>query len=177
LEAQCHKRKHTEVVRRCGAPPTRARGHRHERSGRRHRRHESRRQRHADAKQWPPLHHPEPRDQRDVSADQAIRRLRPQLAKVEGAALFLQAAQDINIGGRPTRTQYQYTLQDANLDELSQWSSKFFGKMKTLPELRDVATDQQTGGAALTLTIDRDQAARFGIQPQLIDNTLYDAFG
>jgi multidrug efflux pump subunit AcrB len=84
---------------------------------------------------------------------------------------------DINIGGRPTRTQYQYTLQDANLDELSQWSSKFFGKMKTLPELRDVATDQQTGGAALTLTIDRDQAARFGIQPQLIDNTLYDAFG
>jgi multidrug efflux pump subunit AcrB len=68
-------------------------------------------------------------------------------------------------------------LQDANLDELNQWSSKIFDKMKTLPELRDVATDQQTGGATLTLTIDRDQAARFGIQPQLIDDTLYDAFG
>jgi hydrophobe/amphiphile efflux-1 (HAE1) family protein len=118
-----------------------------------------------------------PRNQRDVSADEVIRRLRPQLGKVEGAALFLQAAQDINIGGRPTRTQYQYTLQDANLDELNQWSSKIFDKMKTLPELRDVATDQQTGGATLTLTIDRDQAARFGIQPQLIDDTLYDAFG
>jgi hydrophobe/amphiphile efflux-1 (HAE1) family protein len=118
-----------------------------------------------------------PRNQRDVSADQVIRRLRPQLAKVEGAALFLQAAQDINIGGRPTRTQYQYTLQDANLDELNQWSSKIFDKLKTLPELRDVATDQQTGGATLTLTIDRDQAARFGIQPQLIDDTLYDSFG
>ena len=119
----------------------------------------------------------EPRNRRDVSADQVIRRLRPQLAKVEGAALFLQVAQDINVGGRLTRTQYQYTLQDANLDELNQWSSKIFDKMKTLPELRDVASDQQAGGATLTLTIDRDQAARFGIQPQLIDDTLYDAFG
>ena len=68
-------------------------------------------------------------------------------------------------------------MQDANLDELNQWASKIFDKLKTLPELRDVATDQQTGGATLTLTIDRDQAARFGIQPQLIDDTLYDAFG
>jgi hydrophobe/amphiphile efflux-1 (HAE1) family protein len=118
-----------------------------------------------------------PRDQRDVSADQVIRRLRPQLAKVQGAALFLQVAQDINVGGRPARTQYQYTLQDANLDELDQWAPKLLAKLKTLPELRDVATDQQTGGATLTLTIDRDQAARFGIQPQLIDDTLYDAFG
>jgi multidrug efflux pump subunit AcrB len=118
-----------------------------------------------------------PRNQRDVSADEVIRRLRPQLAKVEGAALFLQVAQDINVGGRLARTQYQYTLQDANLDELSQWSSKIFDKLKTLPELRDVATDQQTGGASLTMTIDRDRAARFGIQPQLIDDTLYDAFG
>ena len=68
-------------------------------------------------------------------------------------------------------------MQDANLDELNQWSSKIFDKLKTIPELRDVATDQQTGGATLTLTIDRDQAARFGIQPQLIDDTLYDSFG
>jgi hypothetical protein len=74
-----------------------------------------------------------------------------------------------NIGGRPTRAQYQYTLQDANLDELNQWSLKIFDKLKTIPELRDVASDQQTGGATLTLTIDRDRAARFGIQPQLID--------
>jgi hydrophobe/amphiphile efflux-1 (HAE1) family protein len=118
-----------------------------------------------------------PRDQRDVSADEVIRRLRPKLAKVEGAALFLQVAQDINVGGRPARTQYQYTLQDADLDELDEWAPKLFAKLKTLPELRDVATDQQTGGATLTLTIDRDQAARFGIQPQLIDDTLYDAFG
>ena len=84
---------------------------------------------------------------------------------------------EFNIGGRPTRAQYQYTLQDANLDELNQWSSKIFDKLKTIPELRDVATDQQTGGTTLTLTIDRDQAARFGIQPQLIDDTLYDSFG
>jgi len=118
-----------------------------------------------------------PRNQRDVSADEVIRRLRPQLDKVEGAALFLQVAQDINVGARLARTQYQYTLQDANLDELSQWALKIFDKLSALPELRGVATDQQTGGAALTLTIDRDQAARFGIQPQLIDDTLYDAFG
>ena len=86
-------------------------------------------------------------------------------------------AQDINVGGRLARTQYQYTLLDANLDELDTWAPKILAKMKTLPELRDVASDQQTGGATLTLTIDRDQAARFGIQPALIDNTLYDAYG
>ena len=118
-----------------------------------------------------------PRDERSASAMQVIDRLRPQLVKVQGAALFLQPAQDINIGGRPTRTLYQYTLQDADLNELNQWAPKIFGKLKTLPELADVATDQQTGGDTLTLTIDRDAAARFGIQPQLIDDTLYDAFG
>ena len=96
---------------------------------------------------------------------------------VEGAALFLQPAQDINVGGRLSRTLFQYTLQDADLDELNQWAPKVFDKLKTLPELTGVATDQQTGGTTLTLTIDRDQAARFGIQPQLIDDTLYDAFG
>ncbi len=118
-----------------------------------------------------------PREERNASASQIINRLRPQLAQVEGAALFLQPAQDINVGGRPTRTLYQYTLQDADVAELNQWAPKIYAKLKTLPELRDVATDQQTGGATLTLTIDRDQAARFGIQPQLIDDTLYDAFG
>ena len=118
-----------------------------------------------------------PRDQRTASATQIIDRLRPQLAQVEGAALFLQPAQDINVGGRLTRTLFQYTLQDADLAELNQWAPKIYAKLKTLPELTDVATDQQTGGATLTLTIDRDQASRFGIQPQQIDDTLYDAFG
>ena len=118
-----------------------------------------------------------PRDQRSASASQIINRLRPQLAQVQDAALFLQPAQDINVGGRPTRTLYQYTLQDADVGELNQWSPKIYAKLKTLPELRDVATDQQTGGATLTLEIDRDQASRFGIQPQLIDDTLNDAFG
>jgi multidrug efflux pump subunit AcrB len=118
-----------------------------------------------------------PREERTASAAQIIDRLRPRLAQVQGAALFLQPAQDINIGGRPTRTLYQFTLQDPNLDELNNWAPKLFAKLKLLPELRDVATDQQTGGNTLTLTIDRDQASRFGIQPQLIDDTLYDAFG
>jgi HAE1 family hydrophobic/amphiphilic exporter-1/multidrug efflux pump len=118
-----------------------------------------------------------PRDQRNASADQIINRLRPKLAKVEGVALFLQASQDINVGGRLSRTQYQYTLQDANLDELDQWAPRLLAKLKSLPELQDVATDQQTSATSVTMTIDRDTAARFGIQPQLIDDTLYDAFG
>jgi hydrophobe/amphiphile efflux-1 (HAE1) family protein len=118
-----------------------------------------------------------PRAERDASADQVIRRLQPQLARIEGTALFMQVSQDLNVGGRLARTQYQFTLQDANLDELNEWAPKLLAKLKALPELRDVATDQQTAGGALTLTIDRDQAARFGIQPQLIDNILYDAFG
>jgi hydrophobe/amphiphile efflux-1 (HAE1) family protein len=118
-----------------------------------------------------------PRDQRNASASQIIDRLRPQLAKVEGAALFLQPAQDINVGGRASRTLYQYTLQDPDLAELNQWAPKIYAKLKTLPQLTDVATDQQTAGATLTLTIDRDQASRFGIQPQEIDDTLSDAFG
>jgi HAE1 family hydrophobic/amphiphilic exporter-1 len=118
-----------------------------------------------------------PRDERTASAQQIIARLRPKLEKVEGARLFMQAAQDVRLGGRPTRTQFEYTLQDANLNELNEWAPKILNKMKTLPELRDVATDQQTQGTTLTLTIDRDAASRYGIQPQLIDDTLYDAFG
>jgi hydrophobe/amphiphile efflux-1 (HAE1) family protein len=118
-----------------------------------------------------------PRDQRSSSADQVIARLRPQLAKIQGISLFMQAAQDLNVGGRLSRTQYQYTLQDADIDELNSWAPKIVAKLKTLPQLRDVATDQQTEGGTLSLTIDRDQAARFGIQPALIDQTLNDAFG
>jgi hydrophobic/amphiphilic exporter-1 (mainly G- bacteria), HAE1 family len=118
-----------------------------------------------------------PRDQRSASADQIIARLRPQIAQVEGATLFLQAAQDLNVGGRLARTQYQYTVQDANIDELNEWAPKLLDSMKSLPQLRDVATDQQANSTSLSMTIDRDQAARFGIQPSLIDATLDDAFG
>jgi multidrug efflux pump subunit AcrB len=118
-----------------------------------------------------------PREQRKSSADEVIARLRPKLAQVKGAALFLQAAQDLNVGGRTTRTQYQYTLQDSDLDELNEWAPRILAEMQKLPLLRDVATDQQTNGSMLSLTIDRDEAARFGIQPAVIDNTLYDAFG
>jgi HAE1 family hydrophobic/amphiphilic exporter-1 len=118
-----------------------------------------------------------PRNQRDVNAQQIIARLRPKLDKVEGARLYMQAAQDVRLGGRPTRTQFEYTLQDANLDELNEWAPKLLTKMQTLPELRDVATDQQSQGTTLQLNINRDTASRYGIQPQLIDDTLYDAFG
>jgi hydrophobic/amphiphilic exporter-1 (mainly G- bacteria), HAE1 family len=118
-----------------------------------------------------------PKRERDASAGQVIARLRPKLEKVEGARLFLQASQDVNIGGRLSRTQFQYTLQDANIDELNEWAPKVLERLKKIPELRDVASDQQMSGTALTLTIDRDQASRYGLTPQLIDDTLYDAFG
>ena len=118
-----------------------------------------------------------PLGERTASATQIIHRLEPKLASVEGASLFLQPAQDIRVGGRPSRSLFQYTLQDADLNELNQWAPKILAKLKTLPQLTEVASDQQTGGTTLTVTIDRDQAARFGIQPQLIDDTLYDAFG
>jgi len=118
-----------------------------------------------------------PRDERTANAQQIIARLRPKLEPVEGARLFMQAAQDVRLGGRPTRTQFEYTLQDANLDELNEWAPKILAKMQTLPQLRDVATDQQSLGTTLQLNINRDTASRYGIQPQLIDDTLYDAFG
>ena len=89
----------------------------------------------------------------------------------------MQAAQDVRLGGRPTRTQFEFTLQDADLAELNDWAPKILAKMATLPELRDVATDQQTQGTTVQLKINRDTASRYGIQPQLIDDTLYDAFG
>jgi HAE1 family hydrophobic/amphiphilic exporter-1 len=118
-----------------------------------------------------------PRNERKANAQQVISRLRPKLERVEGARLYMQAAQDVRLGGRPTRTQFEFTLQDANLTELNEWAPKILAKMQTLPELRDVATDQQATGTTLTLTINRDTASRYGIQPQLIDDTLYDAFG
>ena len=118
-----------------------------------------------------------PFEQRHASAQQVIERLRPKFAKVEGATLTLQAGQDVRVGGRLSKAEYQYTLQDVDASELYSWSPRIFEKLRTLPELRDVATDQQNGGTTAVVTIDRDAAARFGIQPQVIDDTLYDALG
>ena len=119
-----------------------------------------------------------PRDERTATATQIIDRLRPQLAKVEGVNLFLQPSQDITVGGRISRGQYQYTLQDADLDELNTWAPKMLAKLKTLPELADVSTrPAEQRAAARRSRINRDAAARFGIQPQVIDDTLNDAFG
>src|SRR6185437_12785132 len=111
------------------------------------------------------------------SAQDYIARLRPKFAKVQGGQAFLQASQDIRVGGRLSKTEFQYTLQDSDLEELFLWAPKVLAKLQSLPMLRDVTTDQQVGGMTSTLVIDRDQAARFGVQPQAIDDTLYDAFG
>ena len=118
-----------------------------------------------------------PRSERTATADEIINRLRPKLAKVPGATLFMQAAQDLNVGGRTSRTQYQYTLQDSDINELNEWAPKLLAVLQKLPQLRDVASDQQTSSGMLALEIDRDQAARFGIQPAAVDQALYDAFG
>jgi multidrug efflux pump subunit AcrB len=118
-----------------------------------------------------------PKQHRKQTADQVIGELRPKLAQVPGINLFLQSVQDVRMGGRSARTQYQYTLQDANLDELNQWAPRMLEKLKTVPELRDVASDQQTQALQLVVDVDRDTASRLGISPQMVDNTLYDAFG
>jgi hydrophobic/amphiphilic exporter-1 (mainly G- bacteria), HAE1 family len=118
-----------------------------------------------------------PRNERKDNADQVISRLRKEISTVQGATLFMQSAQDVNVGGRTSRTQYQYTLQDADLDELSQWAPKMLAAMRKLPELADVATDQQTNSTQLKVDIDRDAASRFGIPISAIDQTLDDAFG
>ncbi len=117
------------------------------------------------------------RDDREASAAEIINRLRPKLAKIPGVRLFLQPAQDITVGGRIARGQFQYVLQDPDLHELNVWAPRLIAKMKTLPELADVAADAQNAAPLLSITINRDAAARFGIQPQLIDDTLNDAFG
>jgi HAE1 family hydrophobic/amphiphilic exporter-1 len=118
-----------------------------------------------------------PRDQRKLTATQVIDRLRPQVAKVEGTNLFLQATQDITVGGRASRASFQYTLQDPDIPELIEWSQKLLQKLRTLRELADVSTDLLANAPRLKVTINRDQAARFGITPQAIDDTLDDAYG
>jgi HAE1 family hydrophobic/amphiphilic exporter-1 len=114
---------------------------------------------------------------RTATADDIIARLRPKLAKIQGANLFLQAGQDIRVGGRQSRTQYQYTITDSNLDELNEWAPKVLAKFQQLPQLRDLATDLQNAAATATLTIDRDRASSLGISPAVIDSTIYDAIG
>jgi multidrug efflux pump len=118
-----------------------------------------------------------PLSARKLSASDVIRRLQSSLQNVQGISLFMQPVQNITVDDRVSRTQYQYTLEDPDVDELSDWSNRFVAKLKTLPQLEDVATDQQPGGLAVSLVIDRVTASRLGIAPSTIDNTLYDAFG
>src|SRR6202035_669792 len=118
-----------------------------------------------------------PLEQRNLSAADVVRRLQSKLQDVQGIQLFMQPVQNITVDDRVSRTQYQYTLEDPDQNELNSWTVKFVDKLKTLPELRDVATDQQTQGLAAMLVIDRTTPSRLGISPQMIDETLYDAFG
>ncbi len=118
-----------------------------------------------------------PLAQRKISASDVIRRLQPALAQVDGISLFLQPVQDLTVEDRVSRTQFQYSLEDVDPKELAYWTSRFMDKLKALPELRDVASDQLNQGLVAALTIDRDSASRLGILPADIDNTLYDAFG
>jgi multidrug efflux pump len=118
-----------------------------------------------------------PIEQRDISAVNLIRRLNQRISKVQGIQLFMEPVQNITVDDRVSRTQYQYALEDANATELTEWTNRFIEKLKQLPELEDVATDQQPGGLAVYLSIDRVTASRLGIAPSTIDNTLYDAFG
>jgi multidrug efflux pump len=118
-----------------------------------------------------------PISDRSLSASDVIRRLQTNLKDVEGIQLFMSPVQNITVDDRVSRTQYQYTLEDPDQNELNLWTGKLVDKMKQLPQLADVATDQQTGGLAVSLTIDRVTASRLGIGPNTIDNTLYDAFG
>jgi multidrug efflux pump len=118
-----------------------------------------------------------PRNQRKADASEIIRRLQPELAQVPGITLYMQPVQDLTVEDRVSRTQYQYSLEDASTAELAEWAPKILQKLKTLPELRDVASDQQNHGLEALITIDRDTASRLGVTPQAIDDTLYDAFG
>ena len=118
-----------------------------------------------------------PLAERKIHVAEIIRRLQPELAKVDGITLFMQPVQDLSVEDRVSRTQYQYSLEDPDAQELSLWAPRFVEKLRALPQLRDVASDDQNLGLQARLTIDRDTASRFGIRPQTIDDTLYDAFG
>jgi multidrug efflux pump len=117
------------------------------------------------------------RERRKADAQEIIARLQPRLAGIDGIALYLQAVQDLQIDARASRTQYQYTLEDANIEELRSFAPRMLEELKGSPALTDVASDQQSRGLQMSLTIDRDTASRLGILPQAIDDVLYDAFG
>jgi len=118
-----------------------------------------------------------PLEQRKINASDVIRRLQPNLAKIDGITLYMQPVQDLTVEDRVSRTQYQYTLEDPDQSELNYWTAKLMAKLKQMPELRDLATDQQTSGLTASLVVDRVTASRMGITPQAVDQTLYDAFG
>jgi hydrophobe/amphiphile efflux-1 (HAE1) family protein len=118
-----------------------------------------------------------PLEERKISAMDVIERLKPKLAQIQGATLYLQPAQDITIGARISKTQYQYTLYDADSRELNHWTEIFLNKLKSMPQISDVATDQENAGPMLNVTTNREVASTFGILPVTIDNTLDDAFG
>ena len=118
-----------------------------------------------------------PLEDRKINASEVIRRLQPNLAKIDGITLFMQPVQDLTVEDRVSRTQYQYTLEDPDLTELNLWTRRLMAKLKAIPELRDLATDQQTSGLTASLIVDRITASRMGITPQSIDQALYDAFG
>ncbi|HUC19002.1 MAG TPA: efflux RND transporter permease subunit [Acetobacteraceae bacterium] len=118
-----------------------------------------------------------PWDERSANITQVIARIDRKMQAVQGIRLFLQSIQDVRVGGMLSRTEYQYTLEDPDPAELDTWAPRILQKVRTLPMLADVTSDQQISGTTETLTYDRDQAARFGVQPAAIDNVLYDAFG
>jgi multidrug efflux pump len=118
-----------------------------------------------------------PLEARKINASDVIRRLQPNLEKVDGITLYMQPVQDLTVEDRVSRTQYQYTLEDPDLAELNHWTNRLMVKLRAIPELRDLATDQQTSGLTASLIVDRVTASRMGITPQQIDQTLYDAFG
>ena len=118
-----------------------------------------------------------PLEERKISASDVIRRLQPELAQVAGITLFMQPVQDLTVEDRVSRTQFQYTLEDPNADELNAFAPQMVEQLQELPELRDVASDQQVSGLRAKLVFDRDTASRLGITPSTIDQTLYDAYG
>jgi HAE1 family hydrophobic/amphiphilic exporter-1 len=118
-----------------------------------------------------------PHGERSVTADQVIARLNQALQPIQGVTLYMQAAQDINVGARLSKTQYQYTLVDVDGDELNHWAPILLQKLRALPQLADVASDQQSEGQTLSIEVNRDVASRLGVDPGLVDSILYDAFG
>jgi multidrug efflux pump len=118
-----------------------------------------------------------PLEVRRISASEIIRRLQPELAKLEGISLFMQPVQDLTVEDRVSRTQYQYSLEDPDVNELNSWTPRLVEALRQLPELQDVSSDQQDKGLQVYLTIDRSTASRLGLTPQLIDDSLYDAYG